>query len=234
MKTKYRQWFLGISFVALASITLAQPSELRGTVVGVSDGDTVTVLDGDRQQHKVRLNGVDAPESAQDFGQESKRNLSALVFGKDVVVKWSKRDKYGRVIGTVLIGATNANLEQLKAGLAWYYRQYERDVPPENRQAYAKAEVEARQTKRGLWSERIRNRRGNIGTKARGRRRRHQRHLYNHPAKSLATKIPRFIICLRARTTRELPRRTACISTLRRKRNTRDFGRRRTALSFQR
>jgi hypothetical protein len=101
----------------------------------------------------VRMNGIDAPESSQDFGQASKRNLSALVFGKDVAVEWRKRDKYGRIIGTVLIGSTNANLEQLRAGLAWYYRQYAGDVPPENRPVYDRAEMEARQARRGLWQQ---------------------------------------------------------------------------------
>lgn len=127
--------------------------ELRGRVVSIADGDTITILDADHQQYKIRFNGIDAPEHNQDFGQVSKKHLSDLVFGKDVAVRWSKKDKYGRIVGTVFVGQTNANLEQLKVGLAWYYREYERDVPSENRQAYERAEAEAKAARRGLWQQ---------------------------------------------------------------------------------
>ncbi len=148
-----RPFSLALALFLLSSAANAQSNELRGRVVSVADGDTITVLDSSNTQHKIRFNGVDAPESKQDFGQVSKRHLSDLVFGKDVVVRWAKIDKYGRIIGTVMIGSTNANLEQLRAGLAWYYKDYERDVPPENRQTYAQAEAEARAGRRGLWQQ---------------------------------------------------------------------------------
>ena len=122
-------------------------------MVAVADGDTITVLDASKTQFKVRLNGIDAPESSQDYGQVSKKHLADLVFGKDVVVLWNKRDKYGRVVGTVMVGSVNVNLEQLQAGLAWYYRQYAGDVPAENRATYERAEAEARSAKRGLWAQ---------------------------------------------------------------------------------
>lgn len=152
MKLPQRSALVFLLF-ALAVSALAQSSELRGKVVSVADGDTITILTPDRQQHKIRFNGIDAPESSQDFGQVSKKNLAGLVFGKDVVVLWSKRDKYGRIIGTVMLGPVNVNLEQLKAGLAWYYRQYAGDVPAGNRAAYERAEAEARAAKRGLWAQ---------------------------------------------------------------------------------
>ena len=126
---------------------------IKGRVVAIADGDTLTVLDSQNQQRKIRLNGIDAPESAQEFGQASKRNLSELVFGKEVAVIWSKVDKYQRLVGTVLVGSTNANLEQLKAGLAWYYRQYAGDVPEIERAQYETAETEAKEGKRGLWQQ---------------------------------------------------------------------------------
>jgi endonuclease YncB( thermonuclease family) len=81
----------------------AVATTLEGRVVGVADGDTVTVLDADRQQHKIRLGGIDAPEKAQPFGQKSKENLSRMVFGKDVRVEWKKRDKYKRIVGKVWV-----------------------------------------------------------------------------------------------------------------------------------
>ena len=77
---------LATMLVACASVHAAT---LSGTVVGVSDGDTITVLDANREQHKIRVGGIDAPEKAQPFGQRSKGSLSTLVFGKDVDVQWS-------------------------------------------------------------------------------------------------------------------------------------------------
>lgn len=144
-----------LAVAALWLVTMAglTADELRGRVVAVADGDTITVLDAGKRQHKIRLNGIDAPESGQAFGQVAKQGLSALVFGQDVRVVWSKVDRYGRLVGTVTRGTLNANLEQLRAGLAWYYREYERDVAPEHRPLYAAAETDARGAKRGLWRD---------------------------------------------------------------------------------
>lgn len=128
-------------------------SFIEGRIVGVSDGDTVTVHDSGRRQHKVRLLGVDAPEKNQDFGERSKQNLSDLVFGKDVRVEYEKQDRYGRTLGKVIVGGRSANLEQVKAGFAWFYRHYADDVPEADRTALDAAEREARQGKRGLWSQ---------------------------------------------------------------------------------
>lgn len=142
-----------VLLACLFAVTDARADELRGRVVGVTDGDTLTLLDASKHQYKIRLNGIDAPESGQAFGQVSKQGLSSLAFGRDVVVVWNKVDRYGRLVGTVVVGAVNANLEQLRAGLAWYYRQYESDVAAENRPVYAAAETEARGAKRGLWRD---------------------------------------------------------------------------------
>lgn len=128
-------------------------ADVRGRVVAVADGDTITVLDADKRQHRIRLNGIDAPETGQPFSQVAKTNLSDLVFGKDVIVIGSKVDRYGRLVGTVIVGTTNANLEQLRSGLAWYYREYAGDVAPENRPLYEAAEAEARTDRRGLWRD---------------------------------------------------------------------------------
>jgi len=84
-------------------VGIAHADTLTGRVVGVADGDTITVLDANRQQHKIRFQGIDAPEKAQPFGQRSKQNLSRMVFGKDVRVEWDKRDKYKRIVGKVWV-----------------------------------------------------------------------------------------------------------------------------------
>jgi Micrococcal nuclease (thermonuclease) homologs len=91
-------------------------------VVSVADGGTVIVLDADHQQHKIRVSGIDAPEKSQPFGQRSKQGMSMLVFGKQVEVPWSKRDRYRRIIGKVMVAAascrTNRCPKTLDAGLA--------------------------------------------------------------------------------------------------------------------
>lgn len=149
-----RRIFPAVVAVSLCLATLvAQTQVLRGRVVGVADGDTITVLDASRVQHHIRLNGIDAPETAQPFAARAKQHLSDLVFGKDVTVVWTKRDRYDRIVGTVLVGTTSANLAQLMAGFAWYYRDYAEDVAAENRPLYEAAEAEARAARLGLWSD---------------------------------------------------------------------------------
>ena len=77
---------------------------LAGKVVAIADGDTLTVLDSVNAQHRIRLQGIDAPESGQAFGTRSKQHLSDLVFGKQVTVEYDKKDRYGRTLGKVIVG----------------------------------------------------------------------------------------------------------------------------------
>lgn len=126
---------------------------VEGRVVAVADGDTLTVLDANNRQTRVRLQGIDAPERRQAFGQASKRNLSDLVFNRQVVVEYEKTDKYGRTLGKVLADGRDVNLEQIKLGLAWHYKNYQDEQTPEDRRLYADAEAEARVAKRGMWAD---------------------------------------------------------------------------------
>ncbi len=116
-----------------------------GRVVAISDGDTLTVLDADKVQHKVRLSGIDAPEKRQPFGSVSWQHLAGLVFDRDVAVEYHKVDRYGRQLGKVWLADEDANLAQVRAGLAWHYKRYEREQPFEDRPTYSKAEVTARE-----------------------------------------------------------------------------------------
>ncbi len=126
---------------------------LNGKVVGVSDGDTITVLDSHKSQHKIRLTGIDAPEKAQAFGQASKKSLSDLVFSRDVEISWEKRDRYQRILGKVLLNEQDICLEHVKRGMAWHYKQYQRDQTQEDRIKYSRAEEEARKNRIGLWAD---------------------------------------------------------------------------------
>ncbi len=126
---------------------------LSGRVVGVADGDTVTVLDASNTQFKIRLLGIDAPEKKMPYGNKSKEYLSALVFNKQVTVEYSKKDRYGRTVGKIIVGGLDANLAQIKAGMAWHYKQYQREQTVADRGLYAQAEEDARGSKRGLWKD---------------------------------------------------------------------------------
>jgi len=126
---------------------------LDGRVVSIHDGDTITVLDASRKQHKIRLAGIDAPELKQAFGSRSKQNLSALVYNRQVTVKWNKHDRYKRIIGVILLDGRDANLEQVRAGMAWWYWKYAKEQRPDDPQLYETAEKEARAAGRGLWAD---------------------------------------------------------------------------------
>ena len=120
---------------------------IEGRVVGVHDGDTVTLLISGNQQLKIRLAQIDAPESDQAFGQRSKQTLSDMVFNKSIQVKKETIDKYGRTVGTIIVDGIDANKEQIKRGMAWVYRQYLHD------KSLIQLEEEAQKLKIGLWSD---------------------------------------------------------------------------------
>lgn len=127
---------------------------LQGSVVGVSDGDTVKVLDSSHELFTVRLMGIDAPEKAQAFGQRSKQSLSDLVYRKQVEVEWSKKDKYGRIVGKIrLLDGTDVCLSQISSGMAWHYKQYASEQIQADRARYAQAEAKAKADGIGLWRD---------------------------------------------------------------------------------
>ena len=143
----------GIAAAALAAAAFAHAQEVGGRVVAVQDGDTVTILDADRVQHRVRIAGIDAPEKSQAFGEAAKQSLARLVHGQRVDAHCPKRDRYGREVCSVYLGARDVGLEQVRAGYAWWYREYAREQTAGDRSAYEAAEIEARQARRGLWTD---------------------------------------------------------------------------------
>ena len=126
---------------------------LHGKIVKITDGDTVVVLDGGNTQHKIRLSGIDAPETNQPFGKRSKEALSALVAGQRVEVDWHKHDRYGRIVGKVIVQGKDVNLAQVQAGMAWWYRKYRDEQSLLDQGRYAAAEAKARVSGVGLWGE---------------------------------------------------------------------------------
>lgn len=120
---------------------------LHGRVVGISDGDTLTLLDSHNRQHRIRLAEIDAPEKKQAFGQRSRESLSDLAFGKTAVADCPSQDRYGRSVCVVSVDGVNVNLAQVQRGMAWAYTKYARDA-----RIFA-AEKDARSSRRGLWAD---------------------------------------------------------------------------------
>lgn len=137
--------FLLVLLLTLAPSFSVQAQEHTGRVVGVSDGDTITVLDAEKRQIKVRLAEIDTPESGQPYGSRAKQELSELIFNKMVTVKVQDTDRYGRTVGRVYVDGLDVNAEMVRRGAAWVYRQYAKD------QSLYALEHQARQDRRGLW-----------------------------------------------------------------------------------
>lgn len=148
MKLKKICFLSCLAFVSAFSPLAVSGENITGMVVGVSDGDTITVLIGGRDQIRVRLANIDAPEKSQPFGQRSKQALSDLVFGKPVECERSGTDRYGRTIALCHVGITNVNLSMVRSGMAWVYRMYAKNVPD-----YYAAEEHARIRGVGLWAD---------------------------------------------------------------------------------
>ena len=121
---------------------------LGGRVVAVADGDTLTVLDANNQQHRIRLAQIDAPEGGQPFGNRSKQLLSTLCYRKQAQVTIRDTDRYGRIVGTVICDGIDANAEMVRQGMAWVYVQY----APVGSPLFG-LEADARTARRGLWAD---------------------------------------------------------------------------------
>jgi endonuclease YncB( thermonuclease family) len=106
--------------LALVGVTRAAAELyiIEGRVIGVADGDTITILDRDKHQHKIRFNGIDAPEKGQASGFRSKENLSKLIYDRNALAECGKRDRYGREVCKVLDGTVDISLEQIRAACA--------------------------------------------------------------------------------------------------------------------
>lgn len=134
---------------ALASPLWAKasfPATIEGKVVGVHDGDTITVLQG-KTDYKIRLDGIDAPELSQAYGKVAKKFASDFAYGRTATVKVSGVDRYGRYLGEVFVDGKSLNRAVLAAGLAWWYRQYSKD------QTLGALEAAAREKRLGLWKD---------------------------------------------------------------------------------
>ena len=131
--------FLAIFLIPLFSFAL------EGKVVGVTDGDTIKILTPKRQQIKVRLYGIDAPEKKQPYGAAAKQYLADLVAGKTVQIEEHGKDRYKRVLGIVYFDGKDVNEILVLNGYAWAFTKYSKIYESQERQARSKG--------LGLWRD---------------------------------------------------------------------------------
>jgi endonuclease YncB( thermonuclease family) len=142
-------WHTLLAVLLALQVSTAPASEYPAKVIGISDGDTLAVLRGDKTSVKVRLHGIDAPETGQDYGSRSKQSASELTFGKTVTIQPRDVDRYGRTVAVVILpDGRSLNEAQVRHGMAWWYRRYAPADP-----TLEAAENEARTARRGLWAD---------------------------------------------------------------------------------
>ena len=150
------------SFFPVPALSDSVIRTIEGKVTKVADGDTITVFDSNKEQHRIRLAGIDAPEKRQPFGNASRKMLGELVAGKEVRVEFEKYDHYRRIVGKVLVTPIDCSncdktidvgLAQITSGMAWWYRKYAHEQSPEDQGRYEFAEQEAKAKKVGLWQD---------------------------------------------------------------------------------
>lgn len=146
MRTKKYSFLVTIVLLCFSGNILAQKFQVK--VVKISDGDTFTAINRDNLQLKFRIWGIDAPEKKQAFGTKSKEHLSSLIFGKTITVDVQKQDGWGRYIAYVFTPDNkDVGTEMIKAGMAWQFIEYDQS------EKYRAAELQARKSKKGLWSD---------------------------------------------------------------------------------
>lgn len=137
------KYFLGLLF----TLSNFAHADLFGKVIKVSDGDTITILTGDKKPVRIRLENIDTPEHGQPYGTQARNFTNTLVYSKFVKVHSSGQDQYGRTLGTIYLNDQNVNKAIVQNGYAWAYRRYLQDS------SYISLENDAKSHKRGLWRD---------------------------------------------------------------------------------
>lgn len=153
-RTSLARALLALAAGALPAWSVAAETwTLSGRIVHVHDGDSITLLDAQNRQHKIRLDGIDAPELGQAFGQASRRQLQEASLRREAEARCHKTDRYDREVCQVTVDGADISLQQLEHGMAWMFRRYARELSATTRRSYDSAETFARERQRGLWSE---------------------------------------------------------------------------------
>ena len=138
-----------VFFLSLSSFVRSQESkQFSGVVVKIVDGDTYDILSANNNVFRIRMNGIDAPEKGQAYGQKAKEYLGKLCMQQTIRIQWYSKDRNGRYIADgYLKDGHSLSLEMIKAGYAWHFKKYSKDS------VLDKAEIKARDQKLGLWAD---------------------------------------------------------------------------------
>jgi len=137
-----------LPLLLLLCIGLVHAEEFDARVIAVMDGDTVMVL-REGKKIKVRMLNIDAPESDQEFGKESRQALADRVLKKQVHVSSQAVDSYGRMLAEISVDGKSVNEEQVNNGMAWEYSHFHRD------KRYLSLNKQAQKMRRGLWAQAV-------------------------------------------------------------------------------
>ncbi len=140
-------------FISLSFPLVSHAEKIFGHVIEVTSGDKLTLLDTSLATHKVRLIGIDAPESSQPYSKESQAKLFSLIHGKKVVVITNNRSHSNVLIGKVLLNKKDINLEQIKHGMAWTSYNYAKELSYVDQESYVNSQLQAKNKKLGLWHD---------------------------------------------------------------------------------
>ncbi len=142
------KYIKSLIFVLSLFVLSTYSQNISGKVVAITDGDTFKLLTKDSTLVIVRIANIDSPEKKQPYSQRAKQFVSDAIFGKVVVIKELKKDRYKRSVATVIYDKNlNLSEELLKQGLAWHYKQYSKDPMLQSLEDQAKIK------KIGLWQD---------------------------------------------------------------------------------
>lgn len=142
--------FFALLSLLISSSVHASTSTFTGKVINVADGDTITILTQSDEKIKIRLAGIDCPESFQVHGEKAKQYLSSLVDGKRVRIEPETVDQYGRTVGMVFVNGANINEQIVSNGHGWVFRKY---CTADYCKDWLKLEDKARKARAGLWQD---------------------------------------------------------------------------------
>ena len=137
----------------LFPIILQAACEVPGKVIAITDGDTFKILDAAKQQHNIRILGIDAPEKSQPYSKAAKKHLNQLIAKKTVCLEPVETDRYQRTISKVILSDVDIGLALINSGYAWHYKEYMSNQPEADQSLYAAGELQAKLSVIGLWSE---------------------------------------------------------------------------------
>lgn len=144
--------FIG-AWIFSAHLKAADKQTISAKVIGVKDGDTITVLDEANKQLKIQLAGIDAPERNQNFGMRARKNLADKIFGKNIQIILRGSDRSNGIVGIVTLDEKDINETMINDGFAWAIKKASEEQPEDEIERYEAAQAYAKENHLGLWQD---------------------------------------------------------------------------------